>query len=160
MEIEPGLANALKKTVKTMRGSERRKFMAEIVQSLGWGSQRAAERQLGWSRPTIIKGQHELHTGIDCIDNLSGRGRKKAEEKNPDLLDHIDAIVADQWQADPSMRSDQVFLTITASNVRNQLKTKFGYTDEMLPSLITINRKLNKRGYRLKKVRKTLPKKK
>ena len=160
MEIATKIANTLKNAAKRLKGYEKRKFMAETVMSLGEGAQRASARQMGWCRNTIAKGQHELRTGIQCLGDISARGRKKAEEVNPLLIQHIEAIVEDNGQADPSMKSDRMYLKITAPSVRNQLKSRFNYTEEMLPAVITINRKLNQNGYHLKKVRKTLPLKK
>ena len=52
-------------TAKKLKGSDRRKFMAGVVKSLGRGGQRLAEAELGWSRKTIIKGRHELESGIE-----------------------------------------------------------------------------------------------
>jgi len=160
MQIASEIVSILKNAAKRLKGYDRRKFMAEAVMSLGRGAQRAAARQMGWCRNTITKGQNELRTGIECLGDISARGRKKAEEINPLLIQHIETIVGDNGQADPSMKSDRMYLKITASSVREQLKSRFNYTEEMLPAVITINRKLNQNGYRLKKVRKTLPLKK
>lgn len=160
MKIAPEIANALKNAAKRLKGVDKRQFMAESVNSLGIGAQRAAQRQMNWCRNTIAKGQHELRTGITCVNNHSTQGRKKAEELNPELIGHIQVIVEDQAQADPSMNSERLYLKITAPNVRKQLELRFGYTEDMLPSVSTVGRKLNANGYFLKKVRKTLPLKK
>lgn len=160
MQIALEVVIALKNAVKNLRGSERRKFMAGIVISLGKGAQRAVSRQMNWCRSTIIKGQHEIRAGIECLDNLSARGRRKAEELNPLLIKHIEAIVENHGQADPSMNSNRMYLKITAPAVRQQLKYRFGYTDDILPSISTVSRKLNQNGYHLRKIRKTLPLKK
>lgn len=156
--LEP-IVSAVKNTAEQLAGVAKRKFIAEVVNNLGKGGQRAAARQLGWCRNTIMKGQRELETGIDCIDNFSGRGRKNAEELNPNLIPDIQSIVDGESQADPSLKSARMYVKITAPEVRKQLKERFNYSDELLPSVMTIRRKLNKYGYHLKKVRKTLPKK-
>ena len=70
----------LTSTVKNLKGCARRLFLAQSVNALGEGGQRQAQRELGWNRNTIRKGMHELESGITCIDNLSARGRKRAEE--------------------------------------------------------------------------------
>ena len=156
--IEP-MVSVLKNTAEQLTGIAKRKFMGEAVNNLGKGGQRAASRQLGWCRNTVMKGQREVTTGIDCIDNFTGRGRKKAEELNPRLIPDIQSIVDGEAQADPSLKSTRMYIKITAPEVRKQLKERFNYSDEMLPSVMTIRRKLDKYGYHLKKVRKTLPKK-
>ena len=78
-------------TAKRLTGSDRRMFMARVVKSLGRGGQRLAASELGWGRNTIIKGCHELESGIVCIDNFSARGRKRAEDHLPHLLVDIQA---------------------------------------------------------------------
>ena len=147
-------------TAKTLKGSDRRMFMARVVKSLGWGGQRFAEAELGWSRKTIIKGRHELESGIVCIDNFSARGRKRAEAHLPHLLDDIVQIVEDQTQTDPTFKSQRLYTRLTAAQVRHQLIEQKGYTDEALPTEETIRVKLNALGYQLRSVVKSRPQKK
>ena len=54
--------------------------MAEVVQALGRGGQRFAERVLGWNRKTIRKGARESESGQPIPDRFKDRGRKKIEE--------------------------------------------------------------------------------
>ncbi len=74
-EITPELKKALNETKNTLKGSDRRLFMAKIVRLMGRGGQRRAELELGWNRETIRKGTRELDSGIRCTDNYSGRGQ-------------------------------------------------------------------------------------
>jgi len=157
--IPDNLIGILKKTADNLKGSAKRVFMGEVVSTYGYGAQLEAEAVLGWSRVTIRKGVHELKSGIECIDNFQGRGRKKAEEKNPKLLDQIKQIVEGETQADPAMNSERMYIKITANSVREQLKKLYNYKEEELPVRYTISCKLNQMGYSLKKVRKTIPKK-
>lgn len=80
--------DTLKYASDNLKGDTRRIFMAKVVEILGLGGQRRAERELGWNRGTIRKGQHELENG-SMSDNFSARGRKKAEEHLPHLLEDI-----------------------------------------------------------------------
>jgi hypothetical protein len=80
MELTASSRKMLVDTSKTLRGAERRLFMARTVRSLGVGGQRIAERELGWSRVTVRKGMHELESGIRCTDAYALRGRKPCEE--------------------------------------------------------------------------------
>lgn len=146
-------------TAKRLKGSDRRIFMARVVKSLGFGGQRYAEAELGWCRPTIIKGRHELESGIVCIDNFSARGRKRAEDHLPHLLDDIVQLVDGQTQTDPTFKSRRLYTRLSAAEVRRQLILKKGYTDEVLPSEETIRVKLNALGYQLKSVTKSRPQK-
>ncbi|RCJ30260.1 transposase, partial [Nostoc sp. ATCC 53789] len=124
------------------------------------GGKSIAERELGWNRVTIGKGIKELNSGITCVDNYQGRGRKKAEEHLPTLLEDIKKLVDSQSQIDPTFKSQRLYTRLGASVVRHQLIEKFGYAEEELPTSETIRVKLNDLGYRLKRVAKIQPQKK
>jgi hypothetical protein len=134
--------------------------MAEVVQALGRGGQRLAEKVLGWNRKTIRKGAQELASGPPVRDRFQDRGRKKFEEHLPLLLDHIRAIVEPRCQADPTLRSARIYTPLTAEEVRQRLRTQFRYKEAKLPCVRTLRTKLNVLGYQLRKVKKCRPLKK
>jgi hypothetical protein len=75
MELTDGFNDNIVETGKTLRGVQRRLFLARTVQSLGIGGQRRAEKEFGWNRLTIRKGMHELRSGISAqAVNVRGRG--------------------------------------------------------------------------------------
>jgi hypothetical protein len=158
--ITPELKTALNETKNKLKSSDRRQFMAQIVESLGPGGQRRAQRELGWNRNTIIKGTKELKSGIVCIDNFSARGRKRSEDHLPHLLDDIKDLVEPVSQIDPTFRTDQCYCPLTAGEVRRRLIEEKGYCDQQLPEERTIRSKLNQLGYKPQKVAKSKPKKK
>lgn len=160
MQLTSSLKNLLTQTAFELKGAARRRFMAQTVLELGLGGQSIAERELGWNRRTIRKGMHELTSGITCVDNYSARGRKRIEEHLPQLNEDIKALVDSQSQIDPSFKSYRLYTRVSAAEVRHQLIEKKGYRDEQLPTVETIRLKLNKLGYRLKRVAKTQPQKK
>lgn len=145
---------------KQLKGSERRQFMARVVNMYGRGGQSYAEKELGWNRRTIRKGQREVASGQPCQDQFSKRGRKRAEEHLPKLLEDIKEIVEGWSQTDPTFRTTRLYTRITAKEVREQLIEQKGYQAEELPQEWTINAKLNALDYRLKAVKKSQPKKK
>jgi hypothetical protein len=159
-EVTEELKTIFMETANTLRGSDRRLFMARVVKSLGWGGQSYAERELGWHRGVIRKGTHELASGIVCLDNFAGRGRKRAEEHLPNLLSDIKAIVDGQSQTDPTFRTSRLYTRLSAAEVRRQLIAQKGYRDEELPCAATISNKLNDLDYRLRTVLKSKPEKK
>lgn len=159
MELTESLTTVFRDTARSLTGSDRRLFMARVVQQLGPGGQRRAERALGWSRVTIRKGMHELTSGFTCVPAFSARGRKRAEDHLPHLLDDIRALVDSQSQADPQFRTHRLYTRLSAAEVRRQLIARNGYTDEELPTEETIRVKLNALGYTLKTVAKTQPQK-
>jgi hypothetical protein len=159
VEVTEEVKEFLITTAKGLKGSACRLFMARTVRALGKGGQRRAEKEFGWDRGLIRKGEHELKSGIVCADAFNQRGRRRSEEHLPNLLKDITAIVDGQSQADPQLRSARLYTRLTAAEVRRQLITIYHYTDAQLPTTATITTKLNELGYTLKKVAKTHPQK-
>jgi hypothetical protein len=157
MELSEAQKQVYIETAKVLKGSERRLFMARVAKVLG--GQRRAARELGWQRQTIAKGMGELESGVPIKDNFAARGRQKAEEKLPNLLTDIQAIVDGQSQTDPSFESTRLYTRLSAAQVRQQLIGQKGYAAEELPSEETIRVKLNDLGYGLRSVRKSVPQK-
>ena len=120
MELVEEVKELLIETAKGLKGSARRLFMARAVRALGEGGKPLAERELGWNRGTIRKGEHELSHGIVCLDAYSSRGRKRCEEHLPNLLSDITALVDGQSQADPQFRTNRLYTRLTAMEVRRQ----------------------------------------
>jgi len=115
LELTAELKTTYIETAKALKGSDRRVFMARIVKSLGYGGQSLAEKELGWCRNTIRKGMSELESGIAIEDKFSARGRKKAEEKLPNLLEDIRAIVDGQSQTDPTFQTTRLYTRLSAA---------------------------------------------
>jgi hypothetical protein len=159
MQLTEAVKEHLLQTVASLKSSERRLFMARTVKLLGWGGQRRAEQELGWNRVTLRKGMHELDSGIICLDAFSQRGRLRAEERLPHLLNDIKAIVDGQSQTDPRFRTQRLYTRLSAAVVRQQLLEQKGYSPDEVPAIRTINNKLNDLGYRPTKVAKCRPKK-
>ena len=160
MELTDTLKALLIETANTLKGSERRRFMARTIQELGAGGQRRAERELGWNRQTLRKALRELASGLICLDAVTLRGRKRAEAHLPTLLTDIKAIVDSQSQTDPQFRTARLYTRLSAAEVRRQLIGQKGYTDAALPTVQTLTTKLNALGYYPKKVAKSQPQKK
>lgn len=153
------LSNFLNETRNALKGHERRLFMARVVKLLGHGGQRKAQEELGWNRDVIRKGLRELETGIRCEDNFSARGRRPAEKHLPNLLVDIRDIVEPLSQADPTFKTTNEYSPITAPEVRRRLIDNKQYSDEELPSVRTIQKKMNELNFRIQKVQKCKPKK-
>ena len=102
----------------------------------------------------------EIKSGITCIDNFSGRGRKPAEAHLPNLLENIKSIVYPISQTDPTFRTTNLYSPITAQEVQRRLIEEKDYLPDKVPARRTISDKLNKMGIKLRKVSKCQPKKK
>ncbi len=162
MKIE--LSETLKKTyqeaAKNLKGSARRKFMAGIVADMGRGGLTYCARELGWDIKTMKKGGKELESGIDFQDGGGKRGRKRVEERLPNLLTDMKAILDGQSQTDATFQSQRLYTRLSVREVREQLIIQKGYRDEELPSNEVLRQRINGLGYGLRTVRKNQPKKK
>jgi len=156
IELNEALIPLLQATKDQLKGSDRRLFMARVVQRLGPGGQRKAERLLGWNRCTIGKALKELDSGFVCVDAFSLRGRKGVLELWPNLDDDIHQLVAPDCQTDATFRTSTLYVRLTASKVRQLLITEKGYDPQQMPARRTLSRLLNRMGYRLRKVKKRL----
>ena len=158
MELTDAAKQLLTDTADSLKGHARRVFLARSVRALGPGGQNRAERELGWSGAVIRKGEHELSTGIECLDGRSNGGQKPAEVIFPNLISDIKSIVDGQSQTDPQFRNSRLYTRLSAAEVRRQLMVQKGYGDAV-PSEETIRVKLNMAGYHPARVAKTKPKK-
>ena len=149
-----------KETLNKLKGSDRRVALASVSVVIGRGGQTIVANEFNVSRDTIRKGIHELKSGIKIVDAFNARGRKPFEAKHSNLIRDVKDIVDSQSQTDPNFKTTRLFTRITVNVVRKQLIKHKGYDDKDLPTNQTLNNKINKMGYQLKKVRKSKPLKK
>ena len=123
------------------------------------GSARLAERRFGWGRDTVEKGLHESQQRVRCLENFAARGRRRSEDKNPQLAADIRAIVEPHTYVDPELQSSRRYTNLSAAEVRTELTAK-GHPKAELPSERTIRDILNRMKYRLKRIQKGKPLKK
>lgn len=159
MELTDAMIDAIRAECDALAGAEKRRFKARIVEALGPGWQRFAERELGWNRDTVRKGQRELRSGFRCVDNFAARGRDRLHKRLPNLRDDIRDIAESHSATDPTFRTTRQYTRLTAGEVRRRLIEEKGYTDAELPTERTICNKLNELGFRLRAVTKSRPKK-
>jgi hypothetical protein len=160
MTITEELRGLVVRTAQAMtQGAARRGYIADTIRSLALG-QREAQTLFGWGRDTIRKAVQEQRSGITCCDAFSQRGRKRAEERLPRLLEDIRDLVEDQCQTDGTFKTTRLYCRLSAAAVRRQLIARKGYANEELPTIQTLTTKMNALGYRLRKVAKCRPLKK
>ncbi len=100
--MRPEIREVLNETQASLSGYQRRHFMAQIVQTMFAGSPMKAHKELGWNRVTLAKALKELAGGFCYIDRYYARGRKRAEEHLPALLNDIGEIADRYSQTDPT----------------------------------------------------------
>ena len=160
LKFTDSLKVLLQETAECLQGHDRRRFMAQTVAEVGRGGQRRAERELGWHRDLIRRGQREIDHGVICVDAFTLRGRRLTESRLPNLLRDMQGIVDSQSQSDPKFTTNRLYTRLSAAEVRRQLMAQNGYRDEELPTTETIRTRLNQLGYYPSKVGKTKPQKK
>jgi len=105
----------LRSGARRLTGYQRRLFQAEVATELCGGSARLAERRFGWGRDTVEKGLHESHQGMRCLENFAARGRRRSEDKDPQLAADIRAIVEPHSYTDPELQSSRRYTNLSAA---------------------------------------------
>ena len=145
--------------LQKLTGSERRIYLAQIAQRLGFGGMKIVCEHFRIDLKTLQKGIEEIESGNFLIDAFNKRGRKAIEIKLPNLLNDIKIIVDTESQTDPKFEDNRLFTRLTPENIKLQLQ-KMGYEPEDLPTNQTIYNKVNELGYSFSTIQKTKPIKK
>ncbi|MEN0051395.1 MAG: hypothetical protein AAF806_30295 [Bacteroidota bacterium] len=154
--LSPELLSNIKKTIKLLKGHEKRRYVAEMTNKYLNGSKYKAERIFGVRRTCVELGQHELRSGIRCIEAFNVRSRKKTEFIHKSLAAQIEKIVSHYTQSDRCHNNTLGYVKITAKQVRLDLLREYFYEETDFTEA-TINNVLNRLGYTLKRVQKTKP---
>ncbi len=115
------LSEKVKETIidaaKKLTGHRKRDFIAKVAEDYFKGSARKAESVMGWERTSVQLGIEERRTGIICVDNYRARGRHKSEEILPNLVADIHALVDEEAQADPKMKTTFAYTQVSTRAV-------------------------------------------
>ena len=143
--------------IKNMKnGIERDLAIGALVADLGKGAITAVAKAIGSCFRKVKKCYLLFINQCNYIQlSFEFRGRKKAEEKDPNLIPRIIEILNKYENVDPHFKSETLFVDITLENLRKELIAKYDYTDETCPCKGTLWRILNDLGYKIKKVAKT-----
>ena len=141
---------------RRLKGHQRRLFQAEICLKLCDGNTRRAEQRFGWGRLNVAQGIHEYQSGIRCLENFVAKGRRRAEEINPQLAQDIRTIVEPKSYIDPELKSSRRYSNLSAGEVRAALLAK-GYREQDLPKERSMRDILNRLNFRLKRIQKGKP---
>ena len=82
---------------------QRRVVAGSMARALGHGGKTAVAAASGLSRNTVNKAQAEVEAGVEPSDRLRapGAGDKPAVDKQPGLLDALDALVHPDTRGNP-----------------------------------------------------------
>lgn len=158
-ELSASVKDDILSAARKLTGYRRREYQAEMALKYCDGSARRAERVFGWGRAAVHTGLQERRTGIRCLEDFGARGRHTTEDDHPALVARIHALVEPASQADPKFQTPLAYTRITARAVHEHLTAAAG-TGTPVPAERTVSDMLNRLGYRLRRVRKTVPQKK
>ena len=159
-ELTESVRDTIQSAERKLTGFQRRQFQAEMAIKYCRSNPRRAERVFGWGRDAVNTGLNELRTGIRFVENYSTRGRRKSEEKIPELVQDIHALVEPKSQADPKFQTPLAYTRVTAKVVHERLVANTAGDGRDVPAERTVHDILNRLGYRLRRVQKTKPQKK
>jgi transposase len=152
---EAQIRERYEKVKDTLSERARRLFVAAEANSYGHGGIAAASRATGMAPSAIYRGIREIeaieagkreHLPKDRSRSAGG-GRKKVEDKHPELLDELRKLVEETTRGDPTSP-----LLWTARSLRNIQTSMKKLSFNMSPS--TLSRLLKKLGYSLQSNRK------
>lgn len=157
--VSPELVSLISRLVALIPWPARRSAMGEVTQLLLNGKPRVAEDVFGWGRSVVAVGIKEFQSGILCLNDFSTRIKPKTEEKNPELLGDIRAIMEPHSESESHLRTTLLYTNMTAKAVYDALIEK-GWSAESLPTVRTISNILTRQDYRLRTVAKSKVQKK
>ncbi len=79
--------------------------MAEVAETLCYGSARLIETEFSVGRKTVQLGMNEKRTGLICYGHYAFSGKQKTEDVSPQLIQDIRSLVEPESQADSQRRN-------------------------------------------------------
>ena len=152
--VSPEMVGLISRLVDMIPWPERRRAMGDVTLLLLDGKQRVAENVFGWNRSSVEVGINEFQLGISCVNDISTRLKPKSEEKIPNLLVEIHAILGPQRDAETPQQTN-----MSAKAVYEALVKK-GWPAESLPTVRTISNILSRHDFRIPAAGKTKVQKK
>ncbi len=120
----PAIEQPLRQYDQSLSEKDRRRFAAVEAITLGHGGTRYIANVLGGDPQTVKDGMRELkQLPDDPAGNRvrkPGGGRKKAEAKQPDLIQQVQHTIKDRTAGDP-MRQDVVWTDVTPQEIADSL---------------------------------------
>ena len=123
----PAIEHQLRQYYQSLSEKDRRRFAAVEAIKLGHGGTRYIAKVLGCDPQTVQEGMRELkQLPDDPAGNRvrkPGGGRKKAEIKQPELIQQVQHTIKDRTAGDP-MRQDVVWTDLTPQEISDSLQAQ------------------------------------
>lgn len=160
MSVPQSIRDALRSAAACVTGSARRSIQAWVAKTYCHGSPRHTETVFGWNRRTVESGIRESESQEESPTEKETRGRPAVEITHAELVMHADQLLGMHSQVDPKFQTETLFTRMTGESLRAALAESLNIPISRLPASRTLRRLMNRRGFSLKKVRKTIPQKK
>jgi hypothetical protein len=123
----PAIAQLLRQYYQSLSEKDRRRFAAVEALTLGHGGIRYIANVLGCDPHTVKEGMRELkQLPTDPAEHRvrkPGGGRKKTEEKHPDVIEQVQDAIKDRTAGDP-MRQDVQWTDATPQEISDRLQAQ------------------------------------
>ena len=154
------LVEVVRTASKAVTGFARRSFQSTMAAKFCDSNPRQAESVFGWNRKAVRRGLEEQKLGKAIQLPDDPRGRPTVESEDPAISTISRQLLAEKTQVDPKFQTSYAFTRMTGESLRTALAEQLGIPISRLPAARTLRRVMNRNGFLLKKVRKTMPLKK
>ena len=151
----PAIEQLLRQYYQSLSEKDRRRFAAVEAIKLGHGGIRYIATVLGCDPHTIKEGMRELkQLPADPTEHRvrkAGGGRKKTEEKHPDVIEQVQDVIKDRTAGDP-MRQDVQWTDATPQEISDSLQAQAVCAGPRI-----VRRILDRLGFARRQIAKVLP---
>ena len=152
-KIENSYKNCIENIKKVKNKLEKAKMIKALICDLGGKGISIIANLLGMAFNTV---KTYYLTDFNNIQlSIEFRGRKKIEDKFPEIKNQIRDILNNYEYTDSHFKTEALFVDLSLKNLRNELIQRYDYTEENCPCKSTLSRLLNDLGYKIQKVKKT-----
>lgn len=152
-KIENSYKNCIENIKKVKNKLEKAKMIKALICDLGGKGISIIANLLGMAFNTV---KSYYLTDFNSIQiSIEFRGRKKVEDKFPEIKHQIRDILNNYEYTDSHFKTETLFVDLSLKNLRNELIQRYDYTEETCPCKSTLSRLLNDLGYKIQKVKKT-----
>lgn len=152
-KIENSYKNCIENIKKVKNRLEKAKMIKALIYDLDGKGISIIANLLGMAFNTV---KTYYLTDFNNVQlSIEFRGRKKVEDKFPEIKNQIRDILNNYEYTDSHFKTETLFVDLSLQNLRNELIHKYGYTEKTCPCRSTLLRTLNDLGYKIQKVKKT-----
>lgn len=146
--------STIRTRARSLRGADKRAFMARVTLAFLDGSPRRAESEFGWSRRAVAQGLQERQGGPRPPSRSKRSGRKRIEEQQPELLDAIMNIISEAQgnqvmvpATSQTPVADERVVPMSVTSLREELIAHPAWPQLNVPSRQTLSSLVRRLGF-------------